>query len=136
MVSTYKPPTPPLRLPRQARLEPLGYLARLALARLPRPWIGFVAVALLVQASLLIGDAWLLTPLAICAFWWSEWGPRLSWLAPLLAGFLGAAWVTIGVSLLPVLPLLPAGLVWISLAVCLALLASVPAQDEGRPEDR
>lgn len=134
--STGKPPTPPLRFPRQARIEPLRYLAPLALGRLPRPWIGFVAVALLVQASLLIGDMWVLPPLAFCAFWWSDWGPRLTWLAPLLAGSLGAAWVTVGVSLLPVLPLLPACLIWISLAECLALLASVPSQDEVGVEDR
>jgi len=136
MVSTNKPPIPPLRLPRQARTEPPRYLARLALARRPRPWIGFVAVALLAQAALLLGAAWLLAPLAVCAFWWSDWGPRLAWLAPLLAGSLGAGWVTIGVSLLPVLPLLPTGLVWISLAECLALLASVPGQGEVCVEDR
>jgi hypothetical protein len=91
---------------------------------------------LLVQASLLIGDMWVLPPLAICAFWWSDRGLRLTWLAPMLAGSLGAAWVTVGVSLLPVLLLLPASLIWISLTECLALLASVPSQDEVGVEDR
>jgi len=90
-----------------------------------RPWLGLVGIALATTAALLVGYAWLLPALGLCAWWWCPPQWRWTWLIPLLAGLVGVLWVTVGVALLAVLPTSAAGMLWIAIAVGLAALAAV-----------
>ena len=89
--------------------------------RQPRPWLGSVGTALAVSAVLLTDLDVALPFLALCAWWWCT-RDRSAWLLPLGAGLLGAAWITVGVGLIALLPLSSAGLIWASIAAALALL--------------
>jgi hypothetical protein len=101
------------------------FLAALARSRRPRRWLGLVGVALAVTAVVLLGDLWLLPPLAICAWWWCPTSWRWTWLIPLGAGLVGVLWVTVGSALVAVFPLSAAGLLWGASAVGLAVLGAV-----------
>jgi hypothetical protein len=100
------------------------WIRRQADHRQPRPWLGSVGIALAVTAVLLTGAGLALALLAVCAWWWCFRMP-LAWLLPLGLGVLGAAWVTVGVGLLVVLPLSTAGLIWASIAATWAVLAAL-----------
>jgi hypothetical protein len=100
------------------------WIHRQADHRRPRPWLGSVGIALAASAVLLTGAGLALPLLALCAWWWCFRMP-LAWLLPLGLGVLGAAWVTVGVGLLVVLPLSTAGLIWASIAATWAVLAAL-----------
>jgi hypothetical protein len=81
-------------------------------------------MALAVSAVLVAGVDSTLPFLAVCAWWWCIREPA-AWVLPLGAGLLGAAWITVGVGLIALLPLSTAGLLWASIAAALALLGAL-----------
>jgi hypothetical protein len=121
-----EPPCSPLRpFQMQVVSRASRRLAAAATSRRPRPWLGLVGVALAATAAPLADGAWLLPPLALCAWWWcpTEW--RWTWLLPLLSAVVGVLWVTVGTALIAVLPLPIAGLWWVAIAAGLAALGAL-----------
>ena len=115
---------PPLRLLRAWIRIHLDHLAAQAAVRRPRPWLGMVGIALAGTAVLVVGDWWLLVPLAACAWWWCPRQWPATWLLPLMCAVVGAAWVSVGIALLDALPVPVAGTVWAALAAGLAAVGA------------
>ena len=115
----------PLRLLLRRRgYEFLDAFAAQTAVRQPRPWLGMVGPALAGTAALVVGDWWLMPPLAACAWWWCprEW--PFTWLVPVMCAPVGAAWVAIGRALFTTLPVPLAGLAWASLPAFLAAVGA------------
>jgi hypothetical protein len=102
----------------------LSWFSHQADQREPRPWLGSVGMALAVSAALVAGVDIALPFLALCAWWWCIREPA-AWLLPLGAGLLGAAWITVGVGLIAILPLSTAGLIWASTAALFAVVGAL-----------
>jgi hypothetical protein len=102
----------------------LSWFRQEANRREPLPWLGAVGMALAVSAVLVTGVDLALPFLALCAWWWCIREPA-AWLLPLGAGLLGAAWITVGVGLIALLPLSTAGLIWASIAAFAAMTGAL-----------
>src|ERR1700733_5031445 len=102
----------------------LNWIPQTTNRRAPRPWLGAVGIALAVSTVLVTGVDFVLPFLALCGWWWCIREPA-AWLLPLGAGLLGAAWITIGASLIALLPLSTAGLIWASLAAVVAVAGAL-----------
>ena len=109
----------------------LRWFSRQASLREPRPWVGSVGIALAVSIVLLTRVDFAVPLLAVCAWWWCIREPA-AWLLPLGAGLLGAAWITVGVGLIGLLPLSTAGLIWASIAAFVAVAGALARALAGR----
>jgi hypothetical protein len=109
----------------------LSWFCLRANRREPLPWLGAVGIALAVSAVFVTGVDFALPFLALCAWWWCIREPA-AWLLPLGAGLLGAAWITVGVGLIGLLPLSTAGLIWASIAAFAAVAGALARALTGR----
>ena len=114
----------PLRLLLRRGHEAVDAFAARAAVRSQHPWLGMVGIALAGTAVLVVGDWWLLVPLAACAWWWCPRDWPATWLLPLMCAVVGAAWVSVGVALLDALPVSVAGTIWAGLAAGLAAVGA------------